>query len=67
MKLSIFHDDCLPVLSTGLVIGPRGNTQKKMEGETGCKISIRGKGSLKDGSKGRINKQPVTVTREKYP
>ena len=29
----------------GLIIGPRGNTQKKLEGETGCKISIRGKGS----------------------
>ena len=41
----------------GLVIGPRGNTQKKMEQETNCKISIRGKGSLKDGSKGRA-KQP---------
>ena len=41
----------------GLVKGPRGNTQKKMEQETNCKISIRGKGSLKDGSKGRA-KQP---------
>ena len=33
----------------GLLIGPRGNTLKKMEGETGTKISIRGKGSLKEG------------------
>lgn len=33
----------------GLIIGPRGNTQKRMEKETGCKISIRGKGSIKDG------------------
>lgn len=33
----------------GLIIGPRGNTQKRMERETGCKISIRGKGSVKDG------------------
>ena len=41
----------------GLVIGPRGNTQKKLEQDTNCKISIRGKGSLKDGSKGRA-KQP---------
>lgn len=39
----------------GLVIGPRGNTQKRLEKETGCKISVRGKGSLKDGSKGREN------------
>jgi splicing factor 1 len=28
----------------GLIIGPRGNTQKQMEMETGCKISIKGKG-----------------------
>jgi splicing factor 1 len=37
----------------GIIIGPRGNTQKRMEQETGTKISIRGKGSVKDGSKGR--------------
>jgi splicing factor 1 len=41
----------------GLIIGPRGNTQKRMERETGCKISIRGKGSVKEGSKGRATKQ----------
>ena len=40
----------------GLIIGPRGNTQKKLESETGCKISIRGKGSSKEGSKGRAAK-----------
>ncbi|GMH08774.1 hypothetical protein Nepgr_010614 [Nepenthes gracilis] len=33
----------------GLVIGPRGNTQKRMERETGAKIVIRGKGSIKEG------------------
>lgn len=33
----------------GLLIGPRGNTLKKMEMESGCKISIRGKGSVKEG------------------
>ncbi|RVW27063.1 Splicing factor-like protein 1 [Vitis vinifera] len=32
----------------GLIIGPRGNTQKRMEKETGAKILLRGKGySLK--------------------
>jgi splicing factor 1 len=36
----------------GLIIGPRGNTQKQMEREFGCKIAIRGKGSVKEG-KGR--------------
>ena len=33
----------------GLIIGPRGSTLKKMEGETGAKIMIRGKGSVKEG------------------
>ncbi|KAI9155069.1 peptidase family M28 family [Paramyrothecium foliicola] len=36
----------------GLLIGPRGNTLKKMEGDSGAKIAIRGKGSVKEG-KGR--------------
>ena len=33
----------------GLLCGPRGNTLKKMERESGAKISIRGKGSVKEG------------------
>ncbi|PRQ50854.1 putative transcription factor interactor and regulator CCHC(Zn) family [Rosa chinensis] len=33
----------------GLIIGPRGNTQKRMEKETGAKIVIRGRGSVKEG------------------
>lgn len=41
----------------GLIIGPRGHTQKQMEQETGCKISIRGKGSAKEGSKARAVQQ----------
>jgi hypothetical protein len=41
----------------GLLIGPRGNTLKKMESETGSKISIRGKGSVKEG-KSRSDGQP---------
>jgi hypothetical protein len=36
----------------GLLIGPRGNTLKKMETQSGAKIAIRGKGSVKEG-KGR--------------
>jgi splicing factor 1 len=41
----------------GLIIGPRGNTQKKMEKESNCKIAIRGKGSTKEGKikAGKIN------------
>jgi splicing factor 1 len=41
----------------GLIIGPRGNTQKRMEKETGAKIAIRGKGSVKPG-KGRKDGKP---------
>jgi hypothetical protein len=33
----------------GLIIGPRGLTQKKMEKESGAKVAIRGKGSTKPG------------------
>ena len=29
----------------GLIIGPRGNTHRRMESETNCKIAIRGRGS----------------------
>lgn len=43
----------------GLIIGPRGKTQKDMEGKTGCKIAIRGKGSVKEGAKGRRNGQAL--------
>ena len=35
----------------GLLIGPRGNTLKKIESESGAKISIRGKGAMKEGKK----------------
>ncbi|KIR68532.1 branchpoint-bridging protein [Cryptococcus bacillisporus CA1873] len=41
----------------GLLVGPRGNSLKKMERESGAKISIRGKGSVKEG-KGRPGNFP---------
>ncbi|KAK4353883.1 hypothetical protein RND71_026077 [Anisodus tanguticus] len=46
----------------GLIIGPRGNTQKRMEKETGAKIVIRGKGSIKEGrlqQKGNLKHDPA--------
>ena len=46
LTLSLFS------LKVGLLIGPRGNTLKKMETESQAKIAIRGKGSVKEG-KGR--------------
>uniref|UniRef100_UPI00358EBC56 splicing factor 1 isoform X2 n=1 Tax=Myxine glutinosa TaxID=7769 RepID=UPI00358EBC56 len=36
----------------GLIIGPRGNTLKKIEKECNAKIMIRGKGSVKEGKIG---------------
>ncbi|KAJ7097200.1 hypothetical protein B0H15DRAFT_902570 [Mycena belliarum] len=33
----------------GLLVGPRGNSLKKMERDSGAKISIRGRGSVKEG------------------
>ena len=33
----------------GQLIGPRGNTLKTMETDSGAKISIRGRGSVKEG------------------
>lgn len=33
----------------GLLVGPRGNTLKKMENQSGAKIHIRGRGSVKHG------------------
>ncbi|XP_076802102.1 splicing factor 1-like isoform X1 [Clavelina lepadiformis] len=43
----------------GLLIGPRGNTLKKIEKESNCKIMIRGKGSVKEGKIGRKDGQPL--------
>jgi len=43
----------------GLLIGPRGNTLKNLEKDTGAKIIIRGKGSVKEGKIGRKDGQPL--------
>lgn len=45
----------------GLIIGPKGNTQKRMEMETGAKIRLRGKGSLKTAN--GVNKSDVADLR----
>jgi splicing factor 1 len=48
-KLYIPYYDYPDINFIGLLIGPRGITLKKMEQECGVKISIRGKGSVKEG------------------
>jgi len=42
----------------GLILGPRGNTQKRMEQETGAKIVLRGRGSRKDSQLQRRDLKP---------
>ena len=37
----------------GRILGPRGMTTKQLEQETGCKIMVRGKGSMRDKKKVR--------------
>jgi splicing factor 1 len=48
-KVYIPVDEFPEINFFGLLVGPRGNSLKRMERETGAKISIRGKGSVKKG------------------
>ncbi|CAL5386231.1 unnamed protein product [Camellia sinensis] len=38
----------------GRLLGPRGNSLKRVEASTGCRVFIRGKGSIKDPDKEEI-------------
>ncbi|XP_017491480.1 PREDICTED: protein held out wings-like, partial [Rhagoletis zephyria] len=40
----------------GRILGPRGMTAKQLELETGCKIMVRGKGSMRDKKKEEQNR-----------
>ncbi|KAF7638319.1 RNA-binding protein asd-2 [Meloidogyne graminicola] len=40
----------------GRILGPRGMTAKQLETETGCKIMVRGKGSMRDKKKEDSNR-----------
>ncbi|CAF4038011.1 unnamed protein product, partial [Rotaria magnacalcarata] len=35
----------------GRILGPRGMTAKQLEADTGCKIMVRGRGSMRDKQK----------------
>lgn len=35
----------------GRLLGPRGNSLKRVEGSTECRVLIRGRGSIKDPAK----------------
>jgi splicing factor 1 len=43
----------------GMIIGPRGNSLRKIEKETGANIVIRGKGSVKEGRIGTKDGKPL--------
>lgn len=58
-KVLIPQEEYPDINFVGLLIGPRGNTLKSMEKETGAKIIIRGKGSVKEGKIGRKDGQPM--------
>ncbi|XP_067124273.1 splicing factor 1-like isoform X1 [Centruroides vittatus] len=58
-KVMIPQEEHPDINFVGLLIGPRGNTLKAMEKETGAKIIIRGKGSVKEGKVGRKDGQPL--------
>ncbi|CUS13913.1 unnamed protein product [Tuber aestivum] len=51
-KVYVPVDDYPEINFIGLIIGPRGNTLKRIEKDSGAKVAIRGKGSIKEG-KGR--------------
>ena len=40
----------------GRILGPRGMTAKQLEQDTGCKIMVRGKGSMRDRKKEEQNR-----------
>ena len=61
LKIIVPVDDYPGYNFIGLIIGPRGNTHRRMEQETECKISIRGKGSSKRGRPGPEDVGPLHV------
>ncbi|OWB77955.1 hypothetical protein B5S32_g2139 [[Candida] boidinii] len=54
-KLYIPVKDHPDINFIGQLIGPRGNTLKKLQEDSGARIAIRGKGSVKSGRAGLAN------------
>jgi protein quaking len=51
LRLDIPHDSHPNFNFVGRLLGPRGNSLKRVEATTGCRVFIRGKGSIKDFDK----------------
>ena len=50
----------------GRVIGPRGMTLREVESTTGCKLLVRGKGSMKDKKLVSFNKAKLNLSLNKF-
>ncbi|KAH9619302.1 hypothetical protein KSS87_019487 [Heliosperma pusillum] len=53
MRLEIPVDAYPNFNFVGRLLGPRGNSLKRVEASTGCRVYIRGKGSIKDPDKAK--------------
>ncbi|KAK7321433.1 hypothetical protein VNO77_32079 [Canavalia gladiata] len=51
LRLDIPNDSYPNFNFVGRLLGPRGNSLKRVEATTGCRVYIRGKGSIKDPDK----------------
>lgn len=54
-KLYIPVKDYPDINFVGLLLGPRGNTLRQLQEESGARLAIRGKGSVKDGKSASSN------------
>jgi len=51
-KIDVPQDQYPQYNFMGLILGPRGNSLEKIKDRTGCRIIVKGRGSLKDGMTG---------------
>ena len=60
--VSVFHArfDGVQFNFVGRILGPRGMTAKQLEQETGCKIMVRGRGSMRDKKKVWKRRRPLS-------
>ncbi|CAG0886891.1 unnamed protein product [Cyprideis torosa] len=50
----------------GRILGPRGMTAKQLEQETGCKIMVRGRGSMRDKKKLRVVWTEIAIQEDTF-
>ena len=52
---------CHVIVATGLLLGPRGSTLKRMEDETNCRILLRGRGASREGDADEFEPMHVVI------